>query len=149
MHQQNGHASSSHSHIGSSLCYLRITVILALPLTTHLHPPIYLQNPTAAQVPLPDSLRLPTLPPVRRPRLTFMSWRGVGSCQTTQIDTPSSMLMLAYGRVTSRGVPSRLGHAHDPWRAMIASLQPVKALALSVHLHVSLAFQLCQMSRCI
>lgn len=51
---------------------------------------------------------------------------------------PFSMLMLAYGRVTSQVVPFPLGHAHDPWRVMIASWRHVKALVSSVHHPVSL-----------
>ena len=138
MCQQNGHASSSHSHTGSSLCCLRTTPTPALPLTAHLHPLTRVQNPTAAQILLPGSYRPLLLQRARRPRSTFMSWREVGSCPLTWIHMPFSMLMLAYGRATSQAVPSPLGHAHDPWRVMIASWRHAKALVLSVHHPVSL-----------
>ena len=139
MHQQTGHANSSHSPTGSSPCCLTATPTPALPLTTCLSPHTRLQNPTAAaQIPLPDSCHLPTLLPARRLRLTFMLWRGVGSCPLTWIHMPFSMLMLAYGRGTSRAVPSPLERAHDPWRVMIALWQRVKAPVSFVHLPVSL-----------
>lgn len=138
MRQLNGHASNNRLHTGSSQCYLRTTPTLALP-TAPLQPPSMPQclNPIPAQIPLPDSSPLPILPPARRPKLTFMSWRGEGSCPSTGIHTNFNMLTLVYGRVTSLGVPSPLELAHDPWRAMIASWRRVKALALSVHLPVS------------